>query len=82
MSRSPSNGFRARRAARRLAPIVLLSGLLGACSSQALYGAGQGWQRLACDRLIDRDEWNRCMANAGRPYDEYRRDVAPGRAPS
>jgi hypothetical protein len=82
MSRRTSSGFPARGAARRLAPVVLLSCLLGACSSQTLYGVGQGWQRLACDRLMDRQEWNRCMANAGRPYDEYRRDATPGRAPS
>ncbi len=61
--------------------LVWLGGIgLPACSSQALYGTGQAWQRQECNKIIDAQERGRCMASASTSYDEYKRqaDAAKG----
>jgi hypothetical protein len=65
-------------------PVLLLSiACLSGCSSQQLYGVGQGWQRNECNRIIDLQERNRCMASANASYEEYRRqsEAADGAKP-
>jgi hypothetical protein len=55
-------------------PVLLLTiACLSGCSSQQLYGVGQGWQRNECNRIIDLQERNRCMASADTSYGEYKR---------
>lgn len=48
---------------------------LSGCSSQQLYHSGQAWQQNACNKIIDMQERNRCMANAGTSHDEYKRQT-------
>jgi len=54
---------------------LCLAALLAGCSSQQLYGVGQGWQQQECIKLPDPQERNRCMASSKRSYDEYQREV-------
>jgi hypothetical protein len=46
---------------------------LAGCTSQQMYAAGQGWQRTECSRMPDGADRDRCLANAERSYDAYRR---------
>jgi hypothetical protein len=65
-------------------PFLILSiACLSGCSSQQLYGVGQGWQRNECNRIIDLQERNRCTAGANKSYEEYKRqsEAAEGAKP-
>lgn len=55
---------------------------LCACSSRMAYESGQAMQRNACDKVIDMQERQRCMARVNMPYDKYQReaDQVRGRA--
>lgn len=44
------------------------------CSSEQYYATGQSLQRSACNRLIDRQERQRCLSKADVPYETYRHD--------
>jgi hypothetical protein len=39
------------------------------------YGMGDGWRQQHCARMIDRDQQQRCMAQANRSYEEYNRGL-------
>lgn len=41
------------------------------CTTQQLYTTGQSWQRNQCTRLVDQQERERCLANAGASYETY-----------
>lgn len=45
------------------------------CTWQQAYSAGQGWQRNACNRLIEQTERERCLSNANVSYEDYRRQT-------
>ncbi|ACB35930.1 conserved hypothetical protein [Leptothrix cholodnii SP-6] len=52
---------------------------LGACSSRMAYESGQAMQRNACDKIIDMQERQRCMARVNMPYDKYQREADEAR---
>jgi membrane protein DedA with SNARE-associated domain len=55
---------------------ILVTGLLGAaCSSQQTYASGQTWQRNECNKIIDMQERQRCVARANDSYDTYQKQV-------
>jgi hypothetical protein len=55
---------------------ILVAGLLGtACSSQQTYASGQTWQRNECNKLIDMQERQRCVAKANDSYETYQKQV-------
>jgi len=62
-------------------PMLLLAAvqLLASCSSEQAYSAGQNWQRNQCARIPDRAEYDRCMVDASRSYDTYKRETEPKR---
>ncbi|MBL8498331.1 hypothetical protein ABF87_06135 [Nitrosomonas sp. JL21] len=43
------------------------------CTAQQLYTTGQSWQRNQCTRLMDQQERERCLANAGVSYETYKK---------
>ena len=43
------------------------------CTTQQLYSTGQSWQRNQCTRLVDQQERERCLANAGASYETYKK---------
>lgn len=65
--------------ARAAANGALIIAALGGCSSQELYGTGQGWQRNECRKLPDVQERERCMASTSRSFDDYQRESAAAR---
>ncbi len=55
---------------------AILVCLLGAaCSSQQTYATGQTWQRNECNKIIDMQERQRCVAKANDSYDTYQKQV-------
>ncbi|MDE2372290.1 MAG: hypothetical protein KGN16_25195 [Burkholderiales bacterium] len=61
------------------AALVSAISLFG-CSSQQAYGAGQAWQRLECNKIMDAQERSRCMASASTSYEEYKRQAEAAKA--
>jgi hypothetical protein len=45
------------------------------CTWQQAYSAGQGWQRNACNRLVEQVERERCLSNSNMSYEDYRRQT-------
>ncbi|MBX3640094.1 MAG: hypothetical protein KF888_06205 [Nitrosomonas sp.] len=43
------------------------------CTARHLYTTGQAWQQNACGRMVDRQDRERCLANANTPYETYSR---------
>lgn len=56
------------------AMLVAMLVLSMGCSSQQAYGAGQAWQRNECYKLEQLNDRNRCLQQAGRPYEDYQRE--------
>ena len=52
--------------------IASLIATLTACTTQALYVTGQGWQKQECLKLKDLDERRRCEKSTAISYDRYR----------
>ena len=57
------------------AVLILLA--LPACSSREMYNAGAGARQHECNRMVDRDERERCLRSANRTYEEYERARKP-----
>ncbi|MFM9916645.1 MAG: hypothetical protein ACKVOX_12610 [Rhizobacter sp.] len=55
--------------------LLLISSAIQGCSSQQLYGVGQGWQRQECNKINDTQQRDRCMAGANTSYDDYARQA-------
>jgi hypothetical protein len=51
--------------------------LLAACTTEQAYNTAQGWQRNRCGRIPDKAEFERCMSEASRSHDEYKRQTQP-----
>ena len=54
---------------------TLVGLLFAACSSQQTYATGQTWQRNECNKIIDMQERQRCVAKANESYDSYQNRV-------
>ncbi len=52
--------------------VVLVSTLLFGCGT---YKGGEIWRRSTCNELADADERDRCLEEATKPENEYKRDV-------
>ena len=55
--------------------LVLITVAASACSWQQAYSAAQGYQRNACNRLVEQTEHDRCLASTGMSYDTYQRQA-------
>ena len=53
--------------------IVLI--LVAGCSAEQAYNTGQAWQRNQCAGIVDKAEYDRCIANTGGSYDQYKRET-------
>ena len=54
---------------------LLAAALATGCSSQQTYATGQAWQRYECNKIIDMQERQRCVARANDSYETYQRQV-------
>jgi hypothetical protein len=52
---------------------------IAGCTREQVYGAGQARQRQECIRIPDKAEYERCMRDADRSYDTYRRETGAER---
>jgi membrane protein DedA with SNARE-associated domain len=72
------------RTINTLFSLIVIASLGTACSSQQTYASGQTWQRNECNKIIDMQERQRCVAKANDSYDSYQKQVdelkKPGRA--
>ncbi len=53
---------------------ALLALIAAGCSTEQLYGTGRLFQRNQCLHMPGEDERERCMANADKSYDQYRKE--------
>lgn len=60
--------------------LVLAAAVLWGCSSQQLYGSGQAWQRIECNRMPDAEQRKRCLDSSALSFDEYQRQAGAARA--
>lgn len=51
--------------------LLAISLLLGGCSTQQWYGAGQAWQHGECQREVNEADYRRCVDSANTHYSEY-----------
>ncbi|WP_201493136.1 hypothetical protein [Rubrivivax sp. A210] len=58
-----------------LLALLALAALQSACSSPQIYGGGQAWQRLECNRIQDSAERRRCMDSTALSHDDYKRQA-------
>jgi hypothetical protein len=66
-----------------LSPALILAAIAAtACSSQQLYASGQAQQRNECDKMVDFQERQRCMARANTSYETYQRQTEEAKRPA
>lgn len=55
--------------------LMLLPVIAVACSSEQVYNAGSGWRRNECNTTQDADARARCLKNADKPYEDYKKET-------
>ena len=70
-----------KRMKRRVCIAFALVCAASGCTSEQLYGAGQGWQRNECNRVLDQGDRERCLERANVSQGEYQRQSGVGRGP-
>ncbi len=58
-----------------IVPILATVLLLPACTTEQAYETAQAYQRNQCGRIIDKAEYDRCVANTNTNYDSYKRQT-------
>ena len=54
--------------------LFLMLFVLAACSNRGIYGGLQASKRNECSKQLPQSEYNECMEDANRSYDEYERE--------
>lgn len=60
---------------------LIASTLVAACSSDQVYNSGQAWRRSTCDQMADREQRDRCIKEADRSYDSFKKESDKAAAP-
>jgi hypothetical protein len=60
---------------RSSAALLLVAALpaLASCTSRQLYDSAAGWRENECMKILDTPRRERCLKEADRPYDEYKK---------
>ena len=59
---------------RRLVSIVgVAMAAVAGCSTRVAYDSVQNRQRLECQKIQDRSDRSKCLADASTPYEDYKR---------
>jgi hypothetical protein len=83
MQASPASRRRLRSRSRAAAlAALLIASIAAGCSTRQAYDSAQGWQRNACNRIVDAIERERCVASTTTSYDDYRRQRSAPDAPA
>lgn len=61
--------------------LVLLAAVLPGCSSEQVYNTSQAWRRSTCDQMADREQRTRCLQEADRSYDGFKKETDKAAAP-
>jgi hypothetical protein len=69
----PVPGGRRESRLPALLPMLMLAMLASGCSSEQVYNAAAGWRRNECYKIGDLEQRERCLKEAERPYDAYRK---------
>lgn len=64
-----------------IAIALAATGLVAACSSDQIYNSGQAWRRSTCDQMADREQRDRCLKEADRSYDSFKKEADKAAAP-
>ena len=59
--------------ARTLFALLFAAAATAGCSSQQTYASGQAWQQNQCQKILDMQERERCLAPTRESYDSYQR---------
>ena len=54
---------------------LILAVLISACTAEQAYYAGQTWQQNECNKIVDREQRDRCLSSAGGSYEAYKRQT-------
>ena len=58
---------------RPVAIAALIVATAAGCSARVAYDSAQNWQRLECQKIQDPSARSKCLADAGTPYEDYKR---------
>ena len=58
---------------------LILAVLISACTAEQAYYAGQTWQQNECNKIVDREQRDRCLSSAGGSYEAYKRQTEESR---
>lgn len=60
-----------------VAMVVAVGLLVSGCSSEQVYNAAAGWRRNECNKFAEQEQRDRCLKEADRSYDAYRKALPP-----
>ncbi|MEQ1558737.1 MAG: hypothetical protein ABL933_07320 [Methyloglobulus sp.] len=60
--------------------LLIILSLVG-CTEYPAYSVGQAWHDNLCENIADSEERKRCISDAEKPYEDYKRqtDEATGK---
>ena len=64
---------------RPVAIAALIVAAAAGCSARVAYDSVQNRQRLECQKIQDLSTRNKCLAEAGTPYEDYKRQSESAR---
>lgn len=64
---------------RAIAALAVLA-LAAGCSARQRHETGQAAARHECGRLVDKSDYDKCMARAGQDYESLQREEAARKA--
>lgn len=59
---------------RRFVPLLVLAIACSACTNKQLYETIQSNERLECQKIVRRIEYEECMRQINQSYEDYQRE--------
>lgn len=53
--------------------VFMLTLLVAGCSGRQIYDSAAGWRQNECQKILESAERARCMENANKDYDSYKK---------
>jgi len=80
-SRRRREGPSLKRALAATCTAVVAATAAAGCTTQQAYFSAQTWQRNECNKLVEQNERERCLARTNMSYDDYQRQTEDGKKP-